>query len=50
MWAMVRDRLLDRLQSDPGVRDEIPGLEREVQEGELTATLAAERILGRLGL
>jgi LAO/AO transport system kinase len=50
MWAMVRDRLLDRLQSDPGVRDAIPTLEREVRAGELTATLAAERILGQLGL
>jgi LAO/AO transport system kinase len=50
MWAMVRDRLLDRLQSDPGVRAEIPVLEGEVRAGELTATLAAERILGRLGL
>jgi LAO/AO transport system kinase len=50
MWAMVRDRLLDRLQSDPGVRDALPGLERDVRAGELTATLAAERILGQLGL
>jgi len=49
MWSMVRDRLLDRLQSDPGVRDAIPGLERDVRAGELTATLAAERILGQLG-
>jgi LAO/AO transport system kinase len=49
MWAMVRDRLLDRLQSDPGVREAIPALEREVRGGELTPTLAAEQILGRLG-
>jgi LAO/AO transport system kinase len=48
MWAMVRDRLLDRLQSDPAVREAIPGLERDVRAGELTATLAAERILGQL--
>jgi LAO/AO transport system kinase len=50
MWAMVRDRMLDRLHTDPGVREAIPRLEREVRAGELTPTLAAEDILSRLGL
>jgi LAO/AO transport system kinase len=50
MWAMVRDRLLDRLQSDPGVREALPGLEHDVRGGELTPTLAAQQILGKLGL
>ncbi|WP_214405082.1 methylmalonyl Co-A mutase-associated GTPase MeaB [Pseudonocardia lacus] len=50
MWAMVRDRLLDRLQSDPGVREVLPRLEREVRAGERTPTLAAQDILDRLGL
>ncbi|HVL85755.1 MAG TPA: methylmalonyl Co-A mutase-associated GTPase MeaB [Pseudonocardia sp.] len=48
MWAMVRDRLMDRLQSDPAVRAAIPGLERDVRSGELTPGLAAETILDAL--
>ena len=50
MWAMVRDQLMDRLQSDPGVRAALPELERDVRGGELTPTLAAQRILDELGL
>jgi LAO/AO transport system kinase len=50
MWAMVRDRVMDRLTSDPGVRDALPGLERDLRAGELTPTLAADRVLGALGL
>jgi LAO/AO transport system kinase len=50
MWQVVRDRLLDRLQSDPGVRDALPDVERAVRNGELTPTLAAQRLLDRLGI
>ncbi|MFE3600694.1 methylmalonyl Co-A mutase-associated GTPase MeaB [Streptomyces sp. NPDC059096] len=49
-WAMVRDHLLDRLREHPGVREVAPALEREVREGTLTATLAAERIIAALDL
>jgi GTPase len=45
MWTMVRDTLLTRLHEHPGVRALAPDLEREVAEGELTPTLAAERVL-----
>ncbi|MGH3565742.1 MAG: methylmalonyl Co-A mutase-associated GTPase MeaB [Pseudonocardia sp.] len=48
MWAMVRDQLMDRLQSDPGVRQALPGLERDVRSGDLTPTLAAQTILDAL--
>jgi len=48
MWSTVRDRLTDRLQSDPAVRAVLPGLEHEVRSGELAPTLAAERILDAL--
>ncbi|MEU2116370.1 methylmalonyl Co-A mutase-associated GTPase MeaB [Streptomyces sp. NPDC016459] len=48
-WAMVRDELLRRLHTDPAVRDLAPALERRVRAGELTATLAAERILHAFG-
>jgi len=44
-WTMVRDTLLTRLQEHPGVRALAPTLDREVADGELTPTLAAERIL-----
>ncbi|MFF5436436.1 methylmalonyl Co-A mutase-associated GTPase MeaB [Streptomyces achromogenes] len=45
VWTMVRDELLGRLHADPAVRAAAPDLERRVRKGELTATLAAERIL-----
>ncbi len=45
-WSMVRDELLDRLHSHPAVRKLAPELEQRVREGTLTATLAAEEILG----
>ncbi|MEC4021036.1 methylmalonyl Co-A mutase-associated GTPase MeaB, partial [Streptomyces sp. H27-D2] len=43
-WSMVRDQLLTELREHPGVRGLAPDLEREVRDGSLTATLAAERI------
>lgn len=49
VWAMVHDQLLDRLKSDPEVRRLAPALEQDVRAGSLTATLAAERILGAFG-
>ncbi|SHF01275.1 methylmalonyl Co-A mutase-associated GTPase MeaB [Streptoalloteichus hindustanus] len=44
-WTMVRDRLLQDLHDHPGVRALAPELERQVSDGALTPTLAAERIL-----
>ncbi|ROP40092.1 methylmalonyl Co-A mutase-associated GTPase MeaB [Saccharothrix texasensis] len=44
-WAMVHDQLLTSLRAAPGVRSVVPEVERQVRAGELTATLAAERIL-----
>ncbi|GFM95459.1 hypothetical protein Sfulv_02700 [Streptomyces fulvorobeus] len=45
-WTMVRDELLDSLRDHPVVRALSPALEQRVRDGELTATLAAEQILG----
>lgn len=45
-WTMVRDELLDGLRSHAAVRALTPGLEQRVRAGELTASLAAEQILG----
>ena len=44
-WAMVRDQVLDRLARHPAVRAVVPEVEQAVRDGELTATLAAQRIL-----
>ncbi|MFE5946176.1 methylmalonyl Co-A mutase-associated GTPase MeaB [Streptomyces sp. NPDC056480] len=48
-WTMVQDELLRRLHSDPAVQSLAPALEQRVRAGELTATLAAERILDVFG-
>src|SRR6185312_13679235 len=39
MWSMVRDTVLDRVLSNPGVKGIRAEVERQVQEGELTAAL-----------
>ncbi|MFF8772012.1 methylmalonyl Co-A mutase-associated GTPase MeaB [Kitasatospora sp. NPDC015120] len=49
-WAMVHDQLLARLHAHPDVVRLVPDLERRVRDGELTATLAADRILDAFGL
>ncbi|GCD95389.1 methylmalonyl Co-A mutase-associated GTPase MeaB [Embleya hyalina] len=44
-WATVHDALLAELREHPSVRAIVPDLERDVRAGNLTATLAASRIL-----
>lgn len=44
-WAMVREQLLDRLRDHPEVRQIRAETEDQVREGELTAALAARRII-----
>ncbi|GAB2961392.1 methylmalonyl Co-A mutase-associated GTPase MeaB [Amycolatopsis acidiphila] len=48
-WSMVREQLLGRLAEHPGVRAVVPEVEQAVRDGELTATLAAQRILDAFG-
>jgi LAO/AO transport system kinase len=48
-WAMVREQLLGRLAVHPDVRTVVPDVERAVRDGELTATLGAQRILDAFG-
>jgi LAO/AO transport system kinase len=45
-WSMVHEELLSRLREHPEVRRLGPDLERQVRDGSLTATLAAERLIG----
>ncbi|HEX4222696.1 MAG TPA: methylmalonyl Co-A mutase-associated GTPase MeaB [Pseudonocardiaceae bacterium] len=44
-WSMVRDTLLSDLHASPAVRAIVPEIEAQLRAGELTATLAATRIL-----
>ncbi len=44
-WSMVREQLLAELTTDNRVRALVPQVEAAVRSGELTATLASERIL-----
>ena len=44
-WSMVRDTVLDRVTSSPGVKAIRVEVERQVRDGELTPALAAQRIL-----
>ncbi len=44
-WAMVRDAVIDRVLNNPAVKSIRGELERQVRDGELTPTLAAQQIL-----
>jgi LAO/AO transport system kinase len=48
MWAMVKDRLLDQLRTDPEVRALAPEVEHAVRSRTLTPTQGARRILDAL--
>ncbi|WP_255357172.1 methylmalonyl Co-A mutase-associated GTPase MeaB [Sciscionella sediminilitoris] len=45
MWSMVRDQLFDSLRANPDVAAIVDGVQQEVREGRLAASLAAARIL-----
>lgn len=49
MWAMVEDRLMTSLRTDPDVAGVVGALERDVAAGKLTPTMAADRILKTFG-
>ena len=48
-WSMVRDTVLDRVLNDPAVRRIRADVERQVRDGELTPTLAAQQIIDAAG-
>ena len=50
MWAMLEQRLLERLHTDPDVRKRLPSLEAAVAEGTLSPALAVEELAAMLGL
>ena len=48
-WSMVRDAVLDQVLTHPAVKKMRAEVERQVSDGELTAALAAQRILKAAG-
>ena len=45
MWNEVGETLLTDLRRHPGVRQIVPGLERDVEQGRATPAAAARRML-----
>jgi LAO/AO transport system kinase len=50
MWAMVDERLIGRLKSNPAVKARLPALEKAVAEGRLSPAVAAEEIAQAMGV
>jgi LAO/AO transport system kinase len=50
LWAMLDERLIARLKSDPALKSRLPALEKAVAEGRLSPALAVEEIAGAMGL
>jgi LAO/AO transport system kinase len=48
MWALVHERLHERLTRDPAVRGRVPAIERALAEGTLSPTAGADEILALL--
>ena len=45
MWSLVEDRLIHRLKNHSSIAQTISATEEEVQNGDISATSAAEKIL-----
>jgi LAO/AO transport system kinase len=50
MWAMLEERILGRLRSDPALRAKLPRLEAAVADGRMAAALAVEELAAALGV
>ena len=50
MWALVHERLHDRLTHDPALRRRVPEIERAIAEGSLSPNAGASEIVTLLGL
>jgi len=50
MWALVHERLHDRLAHDPALRKRVPEIERAIADGSLSPNAGASEIIGLLGL
>jgi LAO/AO transport system kinase len=50
MWALVHERLHDRLAQDAEIRRRVPEIEKAIATGTLSPTAGADEIIGLLGL
>jgi LAO/AO transport system kinase len=50
MWALVHERVHERLTGDPEVRGRVPAIERALAAGKLSPTAGADEIVGLLGI
>ena len=50
MWALLEDRLHERLRSDPTLKTKLPQIEKSVAAGTLSPVLAVEQIADALGI
>ncbi|MBW2713902.1 MAG: methylmalonyl Co-A mutase-associated GTPase MeaB [Deltaproteobacteria bacterium] len=50
MWSMIEDQLLTSLKNHPEVSGQLASLEEQVIQGELTPTLAAQKVLKAFGV
>ncbi len=49
MWAMVQERLAEKLRTDPALKAKAPALEAAVAEGRASPAAAADEIAALLG-
>jgi LAO/AO transport system kinase len=50
MWALVHERLHERLTHDPALRERVPEIERAIADGSLSPNAAASEIVKLLGI
>jgi len=50
MWALVHERVHEKLAHDPAVRRRVPAVERAVAEGTASPNAGADEISAMLGL
>jgi LAO/AO transport system kinase len=50
MWAMLEERVLGRLKSDPALRARLPKLEAAVAAGRTSPAIAVDELAKSLGL
>jgi LAO/AO transport system kinase len=50
MWALVHERVQERLARDPAVRGRVPDIEEAVASGKLSPAAGADEIAGLIGL
>src|SRR5215218_2429279 len=50
MWALVHERMHERLTRDAGLRQRVPAIERAVSEGAISPTAGADEVAALLGL